>query len=215
MQLMTGQEAAAQQERLQPRWYIGVDLGQAHDFTAIAVIRETPVLEGKPTYECGHLERFKLDTSYPAMVAAVMDLLTRPELNDRWSLVVDATGVGRPVVDLFKDALASKRSRLKAVTITGGGTATTGAFGIRAPKRDLVMVLKVLLETGRLQFAEGPEVSQLVAEVLAFKVKITAAGNDVYGAWREGSHDDLVLAVSLAAWYAERYGSKGWGGSAW
>jgi hypothetical protein len=23
-------------------------------------------------------------------------------------------------------------------------------------------------------------------------------------AWREGSHDDLVLAVALACWYAER-----------
>jgi hypothetical protein len=28
-------------------------------------------------------------------------------------------------------------------------------------------------------------------------------GHDSYGQWREGQHDDLVLAVALAAWWAE------------
>ena len=40
--------------------------------------------------------------------------------------------------------------------------------------------------------------------MLAFQVTITNAANDTYGAWREGTHDDLVLSVALAAWYAER-----------
>jgi hypothetical protein len=29
--------------------------------------------------------------------------------------------------------------------------------------------------------------------------------HDSYGAWREGAHDDLVLAVAVAAWYGEHY----------
>lgn len=37
---------------------------------------------------------------------------------------------------------------------------------------------------------------------LSFQVKITDAGNDTYGAWRDGTHDDLVLAVALACWAA-------------
>jgi hypothetical protein len=37
-----------------------------------------------------------------------------------------------------------------------------------------------------------------------FQVKITAAANEVFGVWREGQHDDLVLAVAIAAWLAER-----------
>jgi hypothetical protein len=40
------------------------------------------------------------------------------------------------------------------------------------------------------------------------RVKITASGNEQYGAWREGEHDDLVLAVALACWGARR----AWGG---
>ncbi len=39
---------------------------------------------------------------------------------------------------------------------------------------------------------ELPEAALLVQELLNFQVKITAAGNDTYRAWREGQHDDLV-----------------------
>ena len=34
------------------------------------------------------------------------------------------------------------------------------------------------------------------------RVKISLDGNDKYGAWREGEHDDLVLAAALACWRA-------------
>jgi hypothetical protein len=40
--------------------------------------------------------------------------------------------------------------------------------------------------------------------LLTFQAKITVAANDVYGAWREGQHDDLVLGLALALWHAER-----------
>jgi hypothetical protein len=43
---------------------------------------------------------------------------------------------------------------------------------------------------------DSPEAETLVNEPLNFYVKITTAANDVYGAWREGTHDDLVLAVA-------------------
>jgi hypothetical protein len=36
-----------------------------------------------------------------------------------------------------------------------------------------------------------------------FRVKITPAADEVFGAWREGAHDDLVLAVAIAVWQAE------------
>jgi len=33
---------------------------------------------------------------------------------------------------------------------------------------------------------------------------VTAATADLLDAWRDGPHDDLVLAVAVAAWRAER-----------
>jgi hypothetical protein len=45
----------------------------------------------------------------------------------------------------------------------------------------------------------------LVQELLAFRVKIDPlTAHDSYGTWREGAHDDLVLATAVAAWWAER-----------
>jgi hypothetical protein len=65
--------------------------------------------------------------------------------------------------------------------------------------------LQVLFQAGRLRVAEGlPEARTLINELINFRVKITANAHDTYEAWREGTHDDLVLAVALACWYGER-----------
>ena len=47
------------------------------------------------------------------------------------------------------------------------------------------------------------------------EVKVSAAGNEQYAAWREGTHDDLVFAVALACWalrkrYPRRRGNGWW-----
>jgi hypothetical protein len=57
----------------------------------------------------------------------------------------------------------------------------------------------------RLQIARRlTEAATLVRELQNFQVKITAAANETFGAWRDGQHDDLVLAVALACWWSER-----------
>jgi hypothetical protein len=49
-----------------------------------------------------------------------------------------------------------------------------------------------------------PLTKTLESELGTFKVKITGAANETYEAWREGQHDDLVLAVAMAAWLGQR-----------
>ena len=34
-------------------------------------------------------------------------------------------------------------------------------------------------------------------------MKVTESANETFGAWRDGQHDDLVLAIACAAWAAE------------
>jgi len=73
-----------------------------------------------------------------------------------------------------------------------------------------VSVVQVLLQAERLKIASSlKEAATLTAELLAFKVSISLKGHDSYGndagMWRENPHDDLVLAVALAAWYGEEY----------
>lgn len=48
----------------------------------------------------------------------------------------------------------------------------------------------------------------LARELTEMRVKISASGHDSYGVWREGEHDDLVLAFTLALWIAERVPSR-------
>jgi hypothetical protein len=50
----------------------------------------------------------------------------------------------------------------------------------------------------------------LAKELENFRVKVTAAGAEAYEAWKGGQHDDLVLAVGLAGWAAERGSPGGW-----
>jgi len=77
--------------------------------------------------QCVHLERFKLVTPYPQIVDSVLRLTQSPELDDDWHLVLDGTGVGKAVADLFKAGLRSQESRLTAVTITAGNALTAAA----------------------------------------------------------------------------------------
>jgi hypothetical protein len=119
------------------------------------------------------------------------------------TLAVDATGVGAPVVDLFKRERMN--AQLEPIQITGGDAVTREGGVTRVPKRDLVSTAQVALQTGRLKIApELPDADALVRELQNFQVKINLeTAHDSYGAWREGTHDDLVLAVALALWIAK------------
>jgi hypothetical protein len=74
----------------------------------------------------------------------------------------------------------------------------------RVPKRDLVSLLQVLLQGERLKVASTlPEAPTLVQELLASRARVAPRASDGDSAWREGPHDDLVLATALACWCAE------------
>lgn len=179
-------------------YLVGLDLGQANDYTALCVIERAPTRPA--TYALRHLERPVLGTPYPAIAARVKTLTEAAPLVGRCVVVVDATGVGAPVVDLLRAA----RLPLVPVSITGGDTVTRDAAGAwRVPKRDLVFSLLTALQTGRLKIADGlPLAPVLVGELLNFRVKIDPqTAHDSYAAWREGAHDDLVLSAALALWY--------------
>jgi hypothetical protein len=182
---------------------VGLDLGQARDYTALAIIEKQ---EGGSAYQVRKLERTR-GTPYPDVVARTQEILGKlPGAK----LVVDATGVGQPVVDMFVKA------GLKpiGIYIHGGDRVSHENSTWRVPKRDLVAVLQVLTQRQqdkpqRLQVTPGPLSDILTGEMLNFRVKIDpATAHDSYSAWREADHDDLVLAVALACWWGEHGASK-------
>jgi hypothetical protein len=196
-----------------PDYFLGLDLGQANDPSALAVLERTvPTVEiPRPNgmirkeqirhYGCRALKRWPLGTPYTAIVSE-MATLTGNKLFRNAKLVIDATGVGRPVVDMFRDA--HLRPDLIPVMITSG-TKESFHDGYRhVAKLILISTLQVLLQQRRLQFAKSlPETPRLVKELQNYRVNITPALNETFNA-REGEHDDLILALALAAWQGER-----------
>jgi hypothetical protein len=157
-------------------------------------------------YAVRHLERLPLGTPYTSVAEQLVRLFAQAPLTDS-TLVIDSTGVGRPVVDWLRKS--NIQAALQPLTITGGYQANREADGgWRVPKKELVSVLQVLLQARRLKVAPTlAEAGTLVRELQNFQVKITTAAHETFGTWREGLHDDLVLAVAVAAWQAERESS--------
>jgi hypothetical protein len=193
-------------------YFVGLDLGQVSDYSALAVVERKllpgPLRRGQPQgppvrhHAVRHLQRWALGTSYPAIVEDVAALLARPPLPG-CLLVADQTGVGRAVVDLLRQRRLP--ARLMAATITAGDrVGGTKGGAVSVPKKELVSALQAALQTRRLEIAPVPEAETLGRELTTFRVKITAAANETFAAWRERDHDDLVLATALAVWAAER-----------
>jgi hypothetical protein len=196
-----------------PRSFVmGVDLGQSHDPTAIAVVETEhrvrcaydginleprQAIEGTE-HRVRHLERLPLKMPYPQQVAHVSGLLRAPELRD-CEVVLDETGVGKAVADMFE----AGGLRPHRVSITAGAEETrAGARTWRVAKILLVSRLQAALHAGELKLSPGlAELRALREELASFRMRHTVAGNAVFGA-REGRHDDLVLALAIALWRA-------------
>ena len=190
-------------------FYVGLDLGQSADFTALAIVQDLAEVaeDGRLArrLHLRHLERYPQHTSYTAIADGVATLMRDPLLYRHRKpphLVVDNTGVGRAVTDLLK----SKGLRFTPVTITGGDKAHRVDGTWRVPKRDLVGALEVPFHTGALKVAESLELwPTLKGELQTFKRKINLkTAHDSYEHWRESDHDDLVLATALACWEITR-----------
>ncbi len=204
------------------KFIIGLDLGQANDYTGLVIVeRLRDWMEGMisadrdpivishwtttrevedPVYHVRHIERMRLGTPYPEVVEHVQELIATQQIGGKSGLIIDYTGVGRPVFDMVTKA----GLEAVGVTITGGDAVKYGRHQVRVAKRILVSTVIAVMQTGRLKFAEGMRgADALQSELLNFRVKITDSANDIYSA-REGTHDDLVIALALALFAGEK-----------
>jgi hypothetical protein len=121
------------------RYSVGVDLGQASDFTAIAVLEKTiappetamfsPIgespsnrlVEGSIIYDLVYLKRPKLGTPYDTIAKRVADLVCELEPEGGFgelgqvTLSIDGTGVGRPIVDMLDTEFKRRGATSKSV----------------------------------------------------------------------------------------------------
>ena len=175
---------------------IGLDLGHSNDHSAIAILEA-----GQHAQILRHASRLPLGTSFTAIVDRLAVLARMPELAQRTTLVVDSTGLGAPVVEMIQRARIG--FSLVPVVITGGHAVTHSNSAQHVPKKDLVTALHLLLDTGGLRIpATLPGYRHLEEELLHFHANISDEGRASFRSSRESIHDDLVMALALAAWHA-------------
>lgn len=194
------------------RYYVSVDLGQMSDYTAITAteavgIRNWPDPKVRRAFNVRMIERFQLGTPYKAVVARVAAIMRSPQLvlpgYAPPCLVVDQTGVGRPVVEHMR----SEGLAPVGITITGGATVSRPEpllypFDVHVPKSELVGAVQVVLGNDALRVAPCFLAPILKQEFSNFKIKISQAGNAQFEAWRTGDHDDIILSLACGLWVA-------------
>jgi len=189
-------------------YYVGLDLGQRRDHTALAVVEKairysSSVGSGASILHLRYVERVSLGTSYPAVVARVREVVTDAELAGQCCLAVDATALGAPVVQMLRAARLG--CEIAAVTMTGGEKESQRGNDFNVPKRDLVAGVQVLLEQGGLRIARTLEGARsLIEELVNVRTTVRVNGRVRLGADGCGEHDDLVIALALACWRAKR-----------
>src|SRR5262249_55022796 len=123
--------------------------------------------------------------------------------------VIDGTGIGRPVVDMIRQALPDhhRAGYVKAATITGGNACSFDEASTywAVPKSDLVSTFHVLFGQKRLRIARELTLAEtLHREIDGFVIKTKPSGAETFSAWREKEHDDLILSLALALFFARR-----------
>jgi len=159
-------------------YIVGLDLGKAQDPSALAV---NQMLGAKPArIVTGHLWRWPLRTPYQQIAEDVLEIthkLNRKHNHRAWAanaspdpepvevelhLVVDATGVGVPVVEMMEDEGLQPIS----LYIISGYEVTRAGRSFHVPKRDLVSNLQLLLQSKRLRIIETLEHSEVLRDEL-------------------------------------------------
>ena len=127
----------------------------------------------------------------------------------RVSVLIDVTGVGRPILDMLKAEIVLRKElrevSLQPISFVHGEkyNRTTGTLG----KAYLVSRLQSLLQSGRVHAPDTAEVKAMLEELRVFEVRVSESGTDQYGAFKTGTHDDLAVSAALATLedpYSER-----------
>jgi hypothetical protein len=176
-------------------------IGQSRNGLIVPIERE----QTAKRFDVRHLERFELGRSYPSMVTDVVTLLGRePLCSASVTLIIDRTGVGRAVSDMFEQANLS--CNVVPVSIHGGDRESRDGAAWNVPKRDVIGAAQAALQQGRLKIAAVlPLAAVLTRELADYRVRISQSGHDSYDA-REGQHDDLLLSLALVCWYGTESG---------
>jgi phage FluMu gp28-like protein len=155
------------------RYVMGVDLARLKDFTVLTVMDA----EAKHVVYHERFQQIDWEVQYSRMVAA-------SKRYNNAAVCMDSTGIGDPIVQTIQSAGV----HVEPYKISG----TTA-------KQQLIDKLRVNVENNRISF---PVIPVLKRELEAYEYEISDNGRVSYSA-PSGQHDDCVISLALANWYAD------------
>jgi hypothetical protein len=195
-------------------YIVGVDIGQRVDPTAIAVVETRYDAQERGYYIVRFLKRFKLGLLYAEVAKRVARLDTKLRQDaakdglEAWvTYILDATGVGQGPSEQIVQALSAQSyADVYRCYLTGGINAIVDneRMQIKLPKTQLVSCLVSVFDADHMELpARSKEIDAMIIELLNFEIRVSDEGRDAFGAFKVGTHDDLVTALGLAIWLGE------------
>lgn len=162
-------------------YYAGLDLARVEDYTVLLILDERKRVV--------YVDRFtKLDWAHQVeRIRQGLEGFGNP------TVLVDSTGAGEPVFEQL---------------LRAGCSAKPYPFTMKS-KVALVDNLSLMLEKRELTLPRADLCPELVDELESFEYRITDQGHWKTGAVG-GAHDDLVMALALAAWQVSEMNRVSW-----
>ena len=207
--LPTGGDPATERVEGYQRYWLGCDLGQKQDPTAVIVIKDYAHPEwqnarqvlGKRHRVIVYADHF-IGYSYPDIVSHLIRTMTREPLRNSVQLVIDATGLGRVISDLLQEA---RVEHIAMQSTVGQNWSRKGRY-VNVGKHAMIENLSILFSSSDLTFAKDlPLRDHIMSELETFQLEMTNAGLPIITQGRRGQHHgDLSIATAVAA-FASQY----------
>ena len=168
---------------------ISLSLGTAAEPSAVAMVdprTEFLKRDRENYFDVTHLERFPARHPIPAIVAYVEKLMSDKRLAKNCHLLLDITLTGATPIRVFESR--------------GLYPETFNLTNTESEEQDVIGVAQIVQQTNRLRVAKGLELaSTLTSDIQSYAPAPAAHALDLRG----GRNGDLVLAVSVALWWAD------------
>ncbi|MBS1829748.1 MAG: terminase family protein [Acidobacteria bacterium] len=173
-------------------YFIGVDLGQSHDYTAISIL-ERHVHHSALRY----LQRIPLQTSYEQIATTIVDITNHPSLaGSPKHLIIDGSGVGAPVIENIRQSCPN--AALHTVILTPGANQKHNGNTHHIPRNELLSTLETGFQNQSLHISGDLPLAPALIEELQNLRRHPSQGSPQ--PIRRAIHDDLVFATALAYW---------------
>ncbi len=194
-------------------WIISTDIAKAYDRTTIGVFQKRNEYREDGRSVSYLLWRdLKMEEQMPYMelgrYMCRLDLNT--ELHGNNDLVVDSTGVGEAVCDIFEEMglnperiifTGGEKARVRTSSSTGFGSFAPRRT-LNVPKNELIDTLKLAVEQRRLRIAPGITFEQDIKKQFSHFIEMeTRTKKTTYGNDNPEVHDDIVISAAMAVWY--------------